>query len=94
VLIYRSRDMQVFGFTPRAHRKARKQAIGLTARVRVRGRWRHVRVYVYWPRQDLRVGRGYASFEMSSWLTGPGTTKRLTFRMLFGVRIALGGARP
>lgn len=91
MLICRTRDMQLFGFTPRGHRHGRRQAVGLALRVRARGRWRHVAAHVYWPRRDLRVGRGTLSFEVVSWLTGPGTGERLTVKSFIRLKLGLGG---
>lgn len=69
MLLFRTNDLHVYGYTPRGHRRGRKQAIGITIRVRARGRWRWFQVQVYWPREDLRVGRGTLTVEAVSWLS-------------------------
>jgi hypothetical protein len=92
VLIHRSRDLQVFAFTPRGHPRARRQAVGVAARVRGRGRWRHISLYASWPRADLRTGRGTLSLEAVTWLTGPGTKERLRTKTFLRVKAGLGGA--
>jgi hypothetical protein len=91
VLIHRSRDLQVFGFTPRGHRQSRRQTVGVALRVRARERWRHFSLYACWPRADLRRGRGTLSIEAVSWLTGPGTKERLRTKTFVRLKVGLGG---
>ena len=92
MLICRRRDLQVFAFGP--DRRSTKQALGVALRLRGRSRWRHLSAHLYWLRRDLRRSRGTVSFEVATWITGPGTTsERLTFKTFVRLKLGLGGRR-
>jgi hypothetical protein len=91
VLIWRSTNVQLFGFTPRGHQEARRHGVGVATRIRARDRWRHLLVHAHWSRPDLRRGRGTLTFEVCSWLTGPGTHDRLRIKTFVRLKMGLGG---
>lgn len=82
----------VFGYTPLGHRRNRKQAVGLTVRVRRRRSWRWLQLQAYWPRADLRRGRGCAALEATTWRTDA-CGKRATVKVFARLKVGLGGPR-
>lgn len=94
MVLLRRENVHAFAYVPAEvrQRDRRRQAVGVTVRARARHRWRYLTLTAYWPRIDLRMGRGMAAMEAVTWLQDE-AGNRLTRKAFVRLKVGLGGRR-
>lgn len=95
MLLYRTKNVQLFAFSPNPNDRFSGYGLHLRWRQRLRY-WNHYKIIVLArPRKDLRKGRGTVTYEFNSWSTSPGVSaERVTLKAGVRLKFMFGGPRP
>lgn len=95
MLLLRTKNVQLFAFSPNPNDRFSGYGLHLRWRKRIRY-WKHFKLIVFArPRKDLRKGRGTVTYEYNQWATSPGVSaERVTLKAGIRLKFMFGGPRP